>query len=102
MIVDWGPASCGPPPADVAWTYLLFTIAGVPVGASAAMRLTILALRGLALRIYLRTYFKRTGLAWRDVEQWLGVISILRLGDGIPEERDALLALVRKHLGEPA
>jgi len=96
VIVDWGPASCGHPLADVAWTYLLFTVTGGPVDTSLAMRLFLLLFRSLTLKVYLRTYFRLTGTRWADVERWLGVIAILRLGDGLPEERDRLLRLIEE------
>jgi len=100
MIVDWGPASCGHPCADVAWTVLLFRF-GAPVGQSLAIRAALAAFRKLSLRVYLRTYALLTGTTWHDVERWLGVIAVLRLGDRIPEERERLLALIEKRLGEP-
>ena len=100
VIIDWGPASCGHPAADVAWTVLLFRYGGSPAGAPLAVRLLLGAFRRLALRIYLKTYSRLTGLSWQDIERWLGVTAVLRLTDGIPEERPALLRLVRTELGE--
>jgi len=99
MIVDWGPAACGHPCADVAWTVLLFRF-GTPAGQSLAVRAALAAFRGVSLRVYLRTYALLTGATWHDVERWLGVIAVLRLGDRIPEERERLLALIEKRLGE--
>ena len=98
VIVDWGPASCGHPAADVAWTVLLFRF-GSPVGAPLAVRLLLNAFRRVALRIYLRTYGRLTGTPWFEIRQWLGVIAVLRLTDRIPEERKALLRLIQAELG---
>jgi aminoglycoside phosphotransferase (APT) family kinase protein len=98
-VVDWGPATCGPPMADVAWTFLLFTVVGRPVDASLAMRVVLRLIRRLALRIYLRTYFHRTGTCRTDLERWVGVMAVLRLADRIPEEQETLLALVESRLG---
>jgi len=100
VIVDWGPASCGHPLSDVAWTYLLFTIAGSPVGAPLILRLFLFLFRRFSLSVYLRTYFRLTGAASSDLDAWIGVISILRLGDGIPEERDRLLQLIGERFGK--
>jgi Ser/Thr protein kinase RdoA (MazF antagonist) len=101
VIVDWGPASCGHPAADVVWTYLLYTVAKGPVDASAAMRAFLFLFRRLSLRVYLRTYAALTGLRWGEMREWLGVIAVLRLADRIPEERDGLLRLIERELGRP-
>ena len=55
--------------------------------------------RRWSLRIYLRTYFRLTGRSWADVEAWLGVVAILRLADGIAEERTRLIRLIERELG---
>jgi aminoglycoside phosphotransferase (APT) family kinase protein len=99
VIIDWGPASVGHPAADVAWTVLLFRYGGSPVGAPLPLRLLLNAFRRVALRIYLRTYTRLTGTTWSEIRQWLGVIAVLRLTDRIPEERQALLRLIRAELG---
>ena len=99
VIVDWGPASCGHPLADVVWTYLLYTISDGPMGASLWMRMLLRTVRRISLRVYLRTYFRLTKTSWPELEAWLGVVAILRLGDGISEERDALLRLIKDRFG---
>ena len=101
VIVDWGPASCGHPCADVAWTVLLYWF-GTPIGSPPAVRLALALFRKISLRVYLRTYERLTGTKWRDIERWIGVIAVLRLTDRIPEERDVLLRLVRRQLGHAA
>jgi len=100
VIVDWGPASCGHPLSDVAWTYLLYTISGDPIGATLWMRIVLRLVRRVSLGVYLRTYFRLTDSNRSDLDAWLGVISILRLGDGISEEREALLRLIRDRYGD--
>lgn len=99
IIIDWGPASCGHPLADVAWTYLLYTISGSPVDASLGMRIALAFVRRISLRTYLRTYERLTGASWTAIEPWLGVVAILRLADRIPEEREALLRLIAERFG---
>jgi len=99
MIIDWGPASAGHPAADVAWTYLLYRFAGTPPGTPTALRLLLAVVRRWSLRIYLRTYFRLTGCSWADIEAWLGLVAILRLADGFPEERSRLLGLIERKLG---
>jgi aminoglycoside phosphotransferase (APT) family kinase protein len=98
MIVDWGPASCGHPCADVAWTILLFRF-GTPIGSPLAVRLLLAIFRKVCLRVYLRTYARLTGRSQREVARWLGLIAVVRLSDRIPEERRRLLRLARRTLG---
>ncbi|HDS29201.1 MAG TPA: aminoglycoside phosphotransferase family protein, partial [Candidatus Acetothermia bacterium] len=98
MIIDWGPATAGHPAADVAWTILLFRYAGVPPGTPRGIRALLAALRRLMLRTYLRTYARCGGLSRKEIQPWLLPVAILRLGDGIVEERDALQALIGREL----
>ncbi len=100
LVIDWGPASAGHPAADVAWTYLLYRFAGTPPGTPTALRLLLAVVRKWSLRVYLRTYFRLTDRSWADVKAWLGPVAILRLADGIPEERTRLLDLIDRELGE--
>ena len=102
MVIDWRPASAGHPAADVAWTYLLYRFASTPLGTPTALRLLLALVRRWSLRVYLRTYFRVTGRTWADVKAWLGVVAVLRLADGIPEERARLLDLIERELGDRA
>jgi len=99
MVVDWGPASAGHPAADVAWTVLLYRFGGTPPGTPWVARAVLRAVRRLSLRVYLRTYFRLTERSWKDVKDWLGVVTLLRLCDNIPEEREALIRLAERELG---
>jgi len=99
VVIDWGPASAGHPAADVAWTVLLYRFGGTPVDTPWVARTVLLAARRLSLRIYLRAYFNLTGRTWSDVKEWLGVVTLLRLHDEIPEEREALIRLAERELG---
>lgn len=98
VIIDWGPATQGHPAADVAWTILLFRYAGVPPGTPRGIRLLLAGVRRLMLRTYLRTYGRAAGLSRREIEPWLLPVAILRLADGISEERAALRALISREL----
>jgi len=96
VVIDWGPASSGHPAADVAWTYLLFRFGGMPPDTPAPLRLLLPIVRQGSLRIYLREYFALSGRTWTDLKAWLGVIAILRLSDGIEEERARLLRFISR------
>lgn len=99
IIIDWGPASAGAPAADVAWTDYLFRHGGNPPGMARWQRLVLTIFRRLFLAVYRRTYSRSSPFSWNDVEQWGPVIAVIRLGDGIPEERKVLLRIIRKHFG---
>jgi aminoglycoside phosphotransferase (APT) family kinase protein len=96
MVIDWGPASAGHPAADVAWTLLLYRYGGTPPGTPLPIRLLIAVIRRWSMRVYLRTYSRLTGLGQSDVKAWLGVVALLRLSDGIPEERRRLIRLIER------
>lgn len=93
-IIDWEPAGQGSPAADVAWTVLLLRHGGVPPGTPWSVRTALFFLRRVFLIIYLREVH-RTGLVTQaDLRRWIPITAAARLGDGIPEERDALLRLI--------
>lgn len=77
-IIDWPDATCGPPAADVARTYLL-----------ALHNLPDLAER------YLDRYLDDAALERATVLDWLPVLAGGRLSENVPEEDARLLALVR-------
>jgi len=95
IIVDWGPATAGAPAADVAWTVHLFKNGGTPPGMSRWQRIMLAVLRRLFLSAYLRAYFRISATSREEVADWEVVNAAIRLGDGIPEERDVLLQVLR-------
>jgi aminoglycoside phosphotransferase (APT) family kinase protein len=97
IIIDWGPASSGHPAADVAWTVYLFHYGGYSPGMNRRQRLLLDTLRRLFLYVYLRAYLRKSSITRRDVSSWGPAIAALRLGDGIPEERERLLGILRAH-----
>ena len=96
LIIDWGPATRGNPAADLAWTAYLFRHGGTPPGVNAWQRLMMTLFRRLLLLVYLRRYLKGASITRRDIGRWVGPIAALRLGDGIPEERETLLRILRE------
>jgi len=99
VIIDWGPATCGNPAADVAWTATLFRYAGCPPSTMWWQRPLIFLLRRAFFTAYRRAYAQGAPFDWREVVAWAPVIAAVRLGDGIPEERAALLAVLRRRFG---
>ena len=99
VVIDWGPASSGHPAADIAWTAYLFRHGGVPLGMGWLQRSVVLLLRCLFFSVYRRAYLRGSTLRWGEVARWGPVIAAIRLGDGIPEERELLLRFLRREFG---
>ena len=99
VVIDWGPATAGTPAADVAWTVYLFRHGGHPPGMSRWQRGILSALRRMFLAVYRRAYLRGAVFSWNEVKKWGPVIAAIRLGDGIPEERECLLRILREHFG---
>lgn len=97
IIIDLGPASAGAPAADVAWTVYLFRHGGYPPGLGCWQRGMLAIFRRIFLAIYRRTYTRSSTFCWSEVEHWGPVIAAIRLGDGIPEERENLLHILHKN-----
>jgi tRNA A-37 threonylcarbamoyl transferase component Bud32 len=74
-IIDWAHATQGDPAADVARTFLLFTLAG---HADLANR-------------YLTLFCKKTDTARQHIEKWIPIVSASQLVKGKAEQRDVLL-----------
>ena len=99
-IIDWEPAGQGSPAADVAWTVLLLRHGGIPPGTPLGMRIAMFFLRRVFLIIYLREVYRNGMVTRADLRTWIPLTAAARLGDGIPEERDALLRIITR--GFPA
>ncbi len=101
VVIDWVNATRGDPDADVARTRLMLRVSQVPPGTSAGVRrLDALGRRGfraLTLRAYRRTRPFDPVL----VDRWEVVRAADRLGDDIPEEVPALLAVLERSAGSP-
>ena len=96
IIIDWGPATAGAPAADVAWTVYLFRHGGHPPGMACWQRGILSVLRQMFLAVYRRAYIRGAAFSWNEVKKWGPVIAAIRLGDGIPEEREFLLRILHK------
>jgi len=100
VVIDWGPATSGCRAADVARTAYLLRYGTPPPGTRRIERLITAFFRRLFLGTYLRAYLRGSSITRRDVIRWGPVIAALRLGEGIPEERNLLLRMIRKHFGD--
>lgn len=92
VIIDWPLAARGNPHADVARTSLLLSLGEVPEGTPG--RRLMETGRALFHHLYLRRYMHRRRISPGDVEAWRIPVTAARLGEGIPEETDRLLAQI--------
>ena len=95
-VVDWEPSGKGCPAADVAWTVLLLRHGGIPPGTPWSVRAMLFFLRRLSLTIYVREIVRKGRVTRADLRRWVPIVAAARLGDGIPEERDALLRILAR------
>ena len=99
LAIDWSGASRGDTMADVARTRLLLTQAALPAPPPLPVRPLIGLGRRILLSGYLRAYSGRAALDGDGLRRWGEVLTVARLAEGIPEERNALLAAARSQLG---
>ena len=92
IIIDWSEATCGNPLADVANTSLIFRLGAPPPGGMS--RLLIGPARAVAEATYMRGYLKRAPALRAELAAWHLPIAVARLGAGIPEEKQRLLAQI--------
>ncbi|MBO5294757.1 MAG: phosphotransferase [Clostridia bacterium] len=77
-IIDWAHATQGNAAADVARTYLLFSLAGDKEGAD----------------YYMKSFCKKSDTALQYVQKWLPIVAASQSVKGNPEERQFLLSWV--------
>jgi aminoglycoside phosphotransferase (APT) family kinase protein len=96
VILDWVEASCGHPLADVARTALLMQHAALP--AHMPGRSLIEAGRALWYRFYLRHYCQLRSIMPDEIQAWWLPVLAARLSEGILEEEERLLGLIKRML----
>jgi hypothetical protein len=78
---------------------LLARFGGLPPGNPWRVRVPIALARRIFLRLYLREYTRITGMPWREVEAWIGVMAVARIAERIPHEANVLLRAAMRQLG---
>jgi aminoglycoside phosphotransferase (APT) family kinase protein len=98
IIIDWGNASSGHPLADVARTALLLQVGELP--SSQVNRRLLASARAFVRRAYIRRYLRLRPASKEELAAWRLPIAVARLGEGIVEERAALLRLIEAALSK--
>ena len=96
VIIDWQDGARGHPSADIARTVVLVE-SGVPL-AGVIRRAVIGVARRIFLSIYLREYFRITGMEWAEVNPWLLPVAVNYTNGLLPEFLDAHLAYVQRYV----
>ncbi len=94
VIIDWVGATRGDPTADFARTVVLGRAAAPLDSWSRWERLLFARGRKTLMGAYERAYRRLTSADLTTFDRWLTVRLVERFADGIPEERDTLLALL--------
>ena len=100
VIIDWTNVTRGDPDADVARTNLMHRMGSLPPGTPLTLRVGALFGRNLMRVLYLRAYRRIRPVDMKAVGRWEVPVAAARLGDGIAEERPALLKLLERRLAE--
>lgn len=95
QVIDWEGAAAGPPTADHALTLVLLRHGSPDPSVSAPVRVLIALVRRLYASFYQRAFAQLTSADPATVSQWVYVLTVARLADGIAEERDVLLEAAR-------
>jgi len=98
VILDWTDATCGHPLADVARTALLMQHAALPPHIPG--RHLIKIGRALWYRLYLHRYCQLRSISPEDVRAWMLPIAAARLSEGIAEEEQQWMSLVKTLLAQ--
>jgi uncharacterized protein (TIGR02172 family) len=99
MVIDWIDATAGHPLGDIARSKLLILHGAMPPGNLLARMLEWL--RRSFYQAYITHYFCLSSLKLEQVHLWLPVIAAARLSEGITEETEKLLDLVRTGFSAP-
>ena len=94
VIIDWESGTSAHPASDVAKTVVLLQ-SGKPLE-HGIRRVVIEAARKYFLSVYLKEYFKLTGITWDDVSPWLLPAAVTYTNSVFPEHLDDHLAYLQR------
>jgi aminoglycoside phosphotransferase (APT) family kinase protein len=94
IVIDWPNVTRGNPDADLARSLLILRVGEVPPGSPFVVRYGERVARKFLAAAYLRAYRRHRPVDTAVVERWVSLRAVDRLGDGISEERAALLAMI--------
>lgn len=93
VIIDWIDSSCGNPLADIARSIILMDHGVLPSMDRVAGLYEYV--RKQFLKVYLNHYLELCSGSREELENWRPVIAVARLDEGIPQEEEYILAIVK-------
>jgi tRNA A-37 threonylcarbamoyl transferase component Bud32 len=97
LVIDWANAGRGNYLADVAMTSVLLEIGTLPLGMSKDHGILDNTMDRFFCN-YLREYMKMCGKGDDELLIWIAPVAAARLAEGIPEEREPLLGILKANL----
>ncbi len=94
VAIDWSDAARGHPLGDVARTWVLSQVGGIPQ--NGVLRLIISFLRNIFLQTYLRTYFQHAPYKRAELDAWLLPVAVARLEENIESEQEISYKLIQE------
>lgn len=98
VVIDWGFALRGPPPADIARTRLILAIGAPPGNASVVVKRANALARRMLIRRYMDAYRRSRPIDLALLKLWEPLVAIPRLTAGIADERERLIAIIETGL----
>ena len=98
VVIDWMTSSCGSPAGDVARTLFLLRHSRIPGYMPRIQRNLVALARRRIGSVYLRRYHALRTMDQVDIDSWRLPVLAAHLGEGIEEERPAVLALLAREV----
>jgi uncharacterized protein (TIGR02172 family) len=98
LVIDWANAGKGNYLADVAMTSVLLEIGTLPIGMSREQGALLDNTMDRFFANYIREYMKMCGKGDEELLVWRAPVAAARLAEGIPEERESLLRILKANL----
>jgi tRNA A-37 threonylcarbamoyl transferase component Bud32 len=103
VIIDWADASQGNRLADLARTLVILQYGGLPSGMKPFKRKTVLYVRNLLAKKYIRCYRKSFHFSLDSLKEWILPVAAARLSENIPvSEKERLVMLVKQYIENDA
>jgi hypothetical protein len=98
LTIDWANAGKGDYLADVAMTAVLLEIGTLPYGMERDRDGSLENTTGRLFANYIKEYLKMCGKGDEELLVWMAPVAAARLGEGISEERESLLRILKANL----
>ncbi len=102
VVIDWPNVTRGNPDADLSRTALMIRMGSLPPGSPFVIRVGARFARSLLLMSYMRAYRRARPFNEAVVRRWGTLRAVDRLADNIPDEREALLAIIESAMAADA